>query len=182
MATKKKAEAAATSPEVQAATPAKSTVIVYSFDEFVGYGKCVQPHLSPTGMPWAWPFYGVAVTHESDDLYIINGQHFKRGDALHVTRSYEDGSDEPKTELRVITPKDTGDFDNELKYLDKTFALAERREGTIVELEPAQKSGREAIVEIIDHLKAKGDALTENEALGLRHLKLAVTALDATTL
>lgn len=50
---------------------------------------------------------------------------------------------------------------------------------TQVELEPGEKSGREAIVEIIDHLKAKGDTLTENEATGLRHLKLAVTALDA---
>jgi hypothetical protein len=42
-----------------------------TFDEFVEYGKAHTDNIV-NGMPWSFEFYGCAVTHENDDLYLIS--------------------------------------------------------------------------------------------------------------
>lgn len=43
----------------------------YSFEEFVEYGKRQSGANIVDGMPWSFSFYGVPVTQEDDDKYII---------------------------------------------------------------------------------------------------------------
>lgn len=92
------------------------SVVTFSFDEFVGYGKCVQPHLGPGGTPWSWQFYDNPVTHETDDHYVVAGRQFKRGDALTVTTVVQTG--QTTVTFEIITPEDAG-FENCLRSFDK---------------------------------------------------------------
>lgn len=60
---------------------------VYSFDEFVQYGRDHGANIV-NGMPWSFDFYGTPVSHENDQRYLINTRdgtlNFTPGDLLAV--------------------------------------------------------------------------------------------------
>lgn len=43
----------------------------FTFDEFVEYGRQKDPGEFHDSMPWSFDFYGAAVTHETDEKYIV---------------------------------------------------------------------------------------------------------------
>jgi hypothetical protein len=59
-----------------------------TFDEFVQYGRDNGANIV-NGVPWAFKYNNQAVSHETDDWYLIQGElqtyHFKRGDMLIVS-------------------------------------------------------------------------------------------------
>jgi hypothetical protein len=60
----------------------------FTFDQFVHYGIHHGGNVV-NGMPWSFSFYGHAVTHETDDHYLISGKsgaqyNFRRGDSIAV--------------------------------------------------------------------------------------------------
>lgn len=42
-----------------------------TFYDFVAYGKEVSDNISEDGMPWSFKFYGLPVSHETNDSYVI---------------------------------------------------------------------------------------------------------------
>lgn len=62
----------------------------FSFEEFIAYGIEVGGNIV-NGMPWSFQFEGRPVTHENDNVYLINDGNrtlrFNRGDTL----IYQDG-------------------------------------------------------------------------------------------
>lgn len=56
----------------------------YSFEEFVEYGKRQEGVNIVDGMPWSFDFFGVPVTQEDDEKYIIGNSSvfFEKGDFL----------------------------------------------------------------------------------------------------
>lgn len=63
-----------------------------SFDEFVAYGREHGTSVV-AGVPWAFNYRGVVVTHENDDHYILHGLgdnatrgniSFRKGETLRV--------------------------------------------------------------------------------------------------
>jgi hypothetical protein len=66
--------------------PVKPHSKLVTFDEFVQYGKDHGANVV-NGMPWSFVFYGHAVTHETDDLYMIGTPSiaFRLGELLVVS-------------------------------------------------------------------------------------------------
>ena len=56
-----------------------------TFDELVAHGLAHTANIV-NGMPWSFTYAGHAITHETDDDYIIptleGNMHFRRGDML----------------------------------------------------------------------------------------------------
>ena len=77
-------QARAASP--QSGEPVKPQATLVTFDEFVQYGIDHGANVV-NGMPWAFMFNGHAVTHETDDLYLIGTPSipFRRGEVLIAT-------------------------------------------------------------------------------------------------
>lgn len=63
--------------------PVSEIIEAITFDEFVEYGRTqtTQRH-GPSSMPWSFTYKGFAVTHETDDHYLVGAANFRRGDML----------------------------------------------------------------------------------------------------
>jgi hypothetical protein len=70
----------------QTVEPVKPHSTLVTFDEFVQYGKDNGANIV-NGMPWSFIFNGHAVTHETDDCYLIGTPSiaFRRGEVLLAT-------------------------------------------------------------------------------------------------
>jgi len=77
---------AARAASPQSGEPVKPQARLVTFDEFVQYGIDHGANIV-NGMPWSFIFNGHAVTHETDDLYLIGTPSipFRRGEVLVAT-------------------------------------------------------------------------------------------------
>lgn len=147
--------------------------IAYSFDEFVGYGKAFVTNSggsleTPGKMPWSFLFYGKSVTHENDDLYIVDGQRFKRGDIINVFATGGTTIEPPLVTFETIAPELFG-FANALEDLEK-----------IVDASIAANGGTMAqrVAALADEMKGYDpNLMSENEVRALRSLKEAARLL-----
>ena len=66
-----------------------SNVLAYTLDEIILHG---MRHCSGlvNGMPWSFKFCGHNVTHEDDDVYIVDNTRMTHGDVLVVNIPYTD--------------------------------------------------------------------------------------------
>jgi hypothetical protein len=69
-------------------------VDVMNFNDFVEYGKLCTKNIK-NGYPWAFTIKDVAVTHESDTLYIIGHMKFTINDLIVL-----------KDDILTIVPRD----------------------------------------------------------------------------
>lgn len=64
---------------------------IITFDELVNHGLQNDANIV-NGMPWSWEINGKAITHENDNVYIVDTiygvKHFYRGESLIA---YESG-------------------------------------------------------------------------------------------
>lgn len=65
------------------------TIEAITFDELVEYGKQQEHANIVDGMPWHFSFKGLSVTHENNDMYIVNTTTFNRGQILAITKEDE---------------------------------------------------------------------------------------------
>lgn len=65
-------------------------MVTYTFDEFVAYGISTGSNVH-NGFPWSFKFCDISVTHETDELYLLNTLnetiHFAKGDTISVKKN-----------------------------------------------------------------------------------------------
>ena len=55
-------------------------VEAWTFDELIAEGRRVCGANIVSGTPWSFQFAGAIITHETNDIYIVNGVKFTRND------------------------------------------------------------------------------------------------------
>jgi hypothetical protein len=59
-------------------------VSAYTFEEFVQYGIDTGAEVHDDGMPWSFNFYGVPITHENAERYIVSNSYFNMGEMIVI--------------------------------------------------------------------------------------------------
>lgn len=68
----------------QASSGPDETAVVYDFEKFKQHGRDHGANIVD-GLPWSWSFYGLPVTHENADCYIVGDVRFESQDTISVS-------------------------------------------------------------------------------------------------